>query len=54
MGYVNTVLCLLMPPFIRVQHDGPDDPLWMPVHAVPALRTGLAAFRSRPIADPLP
>ena len=54
MRYVNTVLCLLMLLFAGVQHNDPDGPLWMLVYAVPALWAGLAAFRPRLVARPVP
>ncbi len=57
MRIVNGILFVVMLLFVAVQYNDPDGPWWMLIYGVPAVWTGLAAFRpdllSRPAARPL-
>jgi hypothetical protein len=43
MRILHALLCLVFIAFVGVQYNDPDFYFWMPVYAVPALWSGLAA-----------
>lgn len=45
MKYLNILFFLLMIPFIGVQYNDPDGPMWAVIYLVPTVWAGLAAFR---------
>jgi hypothetical protein len=45
MRYLNILLFLMMLPFLYVQFNDPDGPMWILIYAVPTVWSGLAAFR---------
>ena len=51
MRYVNGVLCALLVLFAVAQYNDPDVVLWVVIYAVPAIWTGLAAFRPHVLAQ---
>jgi hypothetical protein len=54
MRLINGLLCLVMVLFAAVQYNDPDLWFWVPVYLVPALWTGLGAFRPGRLVAPLP
>lgn len=45
MKYLNILLFLLMIPFLGVQYNDPDGPMWILIYGIPTVWAGLAAFR---------
>ncbi len=45
MKYLNILLFLMMIPFLGVQYNDPDGPMWILIYGVPTVWAGLAAFR---------
>lgn len=53
MRYLNMFLACLMLLFIGVQINDPDGPMWMVIYAIPAVWTGIAAFRHHVLLRPV-
>ena len=45
MKYLNILFFLMMLPFLAVQYNDPDGPMWIAIYLVPTVWAGLAAFR---------
>ena len=54
MKYLNIVFCMLMILFAAVQYNDPDTMFWIVIYLIPALWTGLAAFRPKLFRTTLP
>lgn len=52
MKYLNILFFLLMLPFIGVQYNDPDGPMWAVIYSVPTIWAGLAAFRLQHLLGP--
>ena len=45
MRYVNGLFCAMLALFAIAQYNDPDPLLWFPIYAIPALWSGLIAWR---------